>query len=168
MQPRPRRGRAGKAAGAGVAPALGDVLEFMRAIWGVSHGFQSASKRMHASLGITGPQRLVVRVLGGHPGASAGQLAEILRLHPSTLTGVLRRLEDRGVIARRRAAHDRRQMHFRLTAAGAAIDRRHKGTVEAAVRRGLAGIPPRSLVAAERVLRALEAALGEASGGRRD
>ena len=76
------------------------------------------------------------------PGLAAGKLANVLHLHPSTLTGVLRRLEDRGVIARRPGERDRRQARLYLTAAGAAIDRRHAGTVEAAVRRVLAGLDP--------------------------
>ena len=84
----------------------------MRVIWGISHGLQSTSKRMEARLGITGPQRLVVRILGYQPGATAGELARVLRLHPSTLTGVLRRLEDRGLIARSPGEHDRRQAPF--------------------------------------------------------
>ena len=112
----------------------------MRVIWGISHGLQSTSKRMEVELGITGPQRLVVRIVGRCPGTTAGQLAEILQLHPSTLTGVLRRLEQRGVLERSRGKRDRRQARLRLTPAGRAIDRRHAGTVEAAVRRVLSNL----------------------------
>ena len=60
---------------------FGSVLEFMRLIWALDHGLQSLSKRMHASFGLTGPQRVTLRVLGRRPGISAGTLAEILRLH---------------------------------------------------------------------------------------
>ncbi len=166
MRRQTRRGKRKTTAETGVAPGLGGVLEFMRTIWGISHGLQSASKRMEARLGITGPQRLAVRILGRHPGASAGQLANILRLHPSTLTGILRRLEDRGVIVRSRVERDRRQASLRLTAAGRAIDRRHKGTVEAAIERVLADVPPETIESAARVLGALEAALTGRAGGR--
>lgn len=141
-------------------PVLGSVLEFMRLIWGVSHGLQSASKRMGTELGITGPQRLVVRIVGRCPGVSAGQLAEILQLDPSTLTGVLRRLEDRGVLERTRGERDRRQARLRLTPVGRGVDRRHAGTVEAAVRRVLSDLERERIAAAADVLRALERALG--------
>ena len=113
--PRKRGGRQNAPAVCGDGPVLGDVLEFMRLIWGVSHRLQSTSKRMEADMGITGPQRLVVRIVGRCPGTSAGQLAGILQLHPSTLTGVLRRLEDRGVLERSRGERDRRQARLRLT-----------------------------------------------------
>ena len=71
--------------------ALGPVLEFMRTLWALDHALQSASKRMESRLRVTAPQRLVVRIVGRYPGVSAGELSEILHLHPSTLTGILGR-----------------------------------------------------------------------------
>src|SRR5690606_28445142 len=84
-----------------------------------------------------GPQRLVIRVLGRSPGSTASDVAGILGLHPSTLTGILKRLEAQGMIARKIDAEDRRRVRFRLTAKGLGVDRERKGTVEAAVRRAL-------------------------------
>ena len=77
-------------------PPLGAVLDFMRLLWAVDHALQSASKRMESAFGMTSPQRLVVRIVGRFPGIAAGRVAEILHVHPSTLTGVLKRLEARG------------------------------------------------------------------------
>ena len=51
-------------------------------------------KRMEQRSGVTGPQRLVLRVVGLFPGISAGALARLLHVHPSTLTGVLHRLRS--------------------------------------------------------------------------
>src|SRR5919108_5083730 len=82
-------------------PPLGAVLDFMRLLWAVDHSLQSASKRMESQHGITGPQRLVVRIVGRFPGIAAGRVAEILHVHPSTLTGILKRLEQRGILQRR-------------------------------------------------------------------
>jgi DNA-binding MarR family transcriptional regulator len=155
----PVRDRDHAHAGRVAAPALGGILEFMRLIWGVGHGLQATSKRMESELGVTGPQRLVVRIVGRCPGLTAGTLADVLRLHPSTLTGVLRRLEDRGVLERCPGERDRRQARLHLTPAGRAIDRRHAGTVEAAVRRGLSGVDAERIRAAAEVLHALETAL---------
>src|SRR6266540_480401 len=95
---------------------LGPVLEFMRALWALDHALQSASKRMESRLGITAPQRLVVRIVGRFPGISAGEVAEILHVHPSTLTGVLKRLEGRGFVARRADPRDARRALLGLTA----------------------------------------------------
>jgi hypothetical protein len=76
-------------------PPLGETIDFLRLIWRVDHALHQASKRMQASLGVTGPQRLVIRIVGRFPGLTAGQLAEILYVDPSTMTGVLERLERR-------------------------------------------------------------------------
>jgi DNA-binding MarR family transcriptional regulator len=58
---------------------------------------------------VTGPQRLVLRLLGLQPGVSADELAATLHVHPSTLTGILRRLEDQGLLARDPHPADRRR-----------------------------------------------------------
>ena len=42
---------------------LDPVLDFMRLLWSVEHGLERMSKRMGNELGITGPQRLVLRIV---------------------------------------------------------------------------------------------------------
>ena len=59
------------------------MLQFMQLLWAVAHGLERASKRMTREIGVTGPQRLVLRVAGLRPGLSAGHLAAILHVHPS-------------------------------------------------------------------------------------
>lgn len=134
------------------ARRLGRVLEFMRRLWAVDHELQSTSKWMEARLGVTGPQRLVIRMIGCFPGISAGALAELLHVHPSTLTGVLRRLDERRVIRRTTDPRDSRRALFWLTANGRRVDRLRFGTVEAAITRALAQASSRSLAAVRGVL----------------
>ena len=86
----------------------------MRLLWSIEHGLQKMSKRMESELGVTGPQRLVLRVVGRFPGVSAGELAEIVRLHPSTITGILQRLVARGLLERERDRADSRRTRLRL------------------------------------------------------
>ena len=138
---------------------LGEVLDFMKLLWAVDHGLQSTSKRMEAKMGVTGPQRLVIRIVGRYPGISAGQLAEIMQLHPSTLTGVLKRLQERGIIERRADPKDGRRALLGLTARGRELDSLRTGTVEAAVRQALKTMPRRKLEAAQDVLAAVAEAL---------
>ncbi len=142
------------------ADQLGPVLEFMKQLWALDHGLQSMSKRMEARFGITGPQRLVVRIVGRFPGISAGALAEVLHVHPSTLTGVLRRLETRGMLLRRADPRDARRALFGLTPRGRKMDTLRTGTVEQAVRRVLLRLPD-DIGAAERILTALAAELAQ-------
>lgn len=143
----------------GSAEPLGKVLDFMRLIWALDHGLQSLSKRMHATVGLTGPQRIALRVLGRRPGISAGALADVLRLHPSTLTGILHRLERRGLVRRMRDPEDGRRARLELTPRGRKLDVPSPGTVEAVVARVLAGIPENRLRSGADVLAAVSAAL---------
>lgn len=131
---------------------LGPVLEFLRALWAVNHELETASRRMRARLGVTGPERMVVRLVGRYPGISAGDLARILLVHPSTLTGLLKRLVARGLLTRRADAIDARRALFTLTPRGASIDVVRKGTVEAALTAALAALSPRDVRAAAAVL----------------
>jgi DNA-binding MarR family transcriptional regulator len=143
---------------------LGPVLDFMRALWALDHSLQSASKRMEAQLGVTAPQRLVIRIVGRFPGISAGEVSEILHLHPSTLTGVLKRLEQRGLVARRADPGDARRALLDLTAQGRDVDGLRSGTVESAVRRALRRMPPaavRTVREATEILAGELARLGE-------
>jgi DNA-binding MarR family transcriptional regulator len=134
---------------------LGTAFEFLRALWAVDHQLQSASKRMEGASGVTGPQRMVIRLVGRYPGIAAGQVSALLHLHPSTLTGVLQRLEKAGHLARRPDPEDGRRARLVLTPRGKAIDALRSGTIEAAVRRSLARLSPRSVIVAREVLEAL-------------
>ena len=138
---------------------LGKVLDFMRLLWSVDHGLQSLSKRMDARLGVTGPQRLVVRIVGRFPGISPGEVADILKVHKSTLTGVLQRLEKRGLIERKASPDDRRRSLVWLTPAGQKVDAVRSGTVEAALRRAMNKLSADKLTAAEAVLTVFAAEL---------
>jgi DNA-binding MarR family transcriptional regulator len=135
--------------------ALGHALGFMRALWAVDHELQSASKRLEATVGVTGPQRMVIRLVGRYPGISAGQVSDLLHLHPSTLTGILKRLELAGQLVRRPDPADGRRALLVLTSRGRSIDAVRGGTIEAGVRRALLRLSPRSIAAAREVLEAL-------------
>lgn len=147
----------------GPQASLGRVLDFMRLLWAVEHGLTRVSRRMERTAGITGPQRMVVRLVGQHPGISAGDLARTLHVHPSTLTEVLKRLTDRGVLERAQDPADARRALFRLTRRGLELDAQRRGTGESRVRVALASLSDQDLAAAARVLARLAQALAAES-----
>jgi MarR family transcriptional regulator, organic hydroperoxide resistance regulator len=136
-----------------------ESLRFMKALWSLVHGLDVRSKWMERNLGITGPQRLVLRIVGRQPGLAASDIAGALDLHPSTLTGILSRLEQRGYLTRDVDPSDRRRARFRLTPRGQRIDRERKGTVEAAVRRALSRASDSQIAHTETFLASLAAEL---------
>lgn len=143
---------------------LDPVLDFMRLLWTVEHGLQRTSKRMESTLGITGPQRLVLRIVNRYPGVSAGELAHIVQLHPSTVTGILQRLVSKGLLVRERDPEDNRRVRLQLRGQAASIVRSGPGTVEAVVTRLLARTPATDL----RRVRALLSALADALNAQAD
>jgi len=133
-------------------PPLGPELDLLRLLWRIDHALQRRSKRMARELGPTGPQRLVLRLVGRFPGLPPGELARLLHLDPGTLSGILKRLESAGWLTRRPDPKDRRRALLGLTAAGRALDTRDPATIEDAVRRTLAHSSAPDLAAARALL----------------
>jgi MarR family transcriptional regulator, organic hydroperoxide resistance regulator len=160
----PRRATAGRTSPARGArqsegAATDASLDFLRVIWRVDHGLQRMSKQLESAFGVTGPQRLVLRIVGRRPGICAGDLAGVLHVHPSTLTGILRRLGERRLIARDADPRDGRRAMLRLTAAGKRLDVEAPGSEEAIVRRVLGRTSEARASATKRLLEALTAEL---------
>jgi DNA-binding MarR family transcriptional regulator len=135
------------------------VLSLLSALWQLDHALQARSRQMAQTLGVTGPQRFVLRLVTRTPGISAGELARQLHLDPSTLTGVLRRLEARGLLERKRDAADGRRQLLTATAQGAQLAAPSALSVEATVRKVLARTPALQVEHARSVVEALAAAL---------
>lgn len=131
------------------------TLEFMRALWALDHALRTRSKWMKRAVGVTGPQRLVLRLVGRSPGISAGALAEALHVDPSTLTGVLERLVRRRLLVRKKDPRDARRAVLRLTERGKSFDKVRAGTVEAAVLRVLSSVDERDVAVVQSVIAAL-------------
>jgi DNA-binding MarR family transcriptional regulator len=133
----------------------------MQLIWALDHALQTRSKGMRSSIGVTGPQRLAIRLIARFPGIPAGQLAELMHADPSTLTGILKRLERQGLVKRRPDPRDGRRALFGVTEGGRRIDAARAGTVEAAVEAAIAATPPMKLQHAREVLKTLTQSLSE-------
>lgn len=129
------------------------VLHFLRAIWRLEHALERASKRMEDTMGISGPQRFALRMIGTRPGMTASELADALHLHRSTITGITRRLASRRLITRTANETDGRVVHLHLTDAGRAITKpAAAGTIERAVTRTLKQSSASQRAAAEALL----------------
>jgi DNA-binding MarR family transcriptional regulator len=135
--------------------SLGPTLEFLRLLWAINHGLNKTSRKMQSYFGVTGQQRLVIRIVGAQPGISAGDLARILHIHPSTLTGILQRLAERRLIKRVSHPDDARRVQLELTAKGSRLTAPGVGAVEAAVKRVLGRFGESNLQATRDLLVAL-------------
>ncbi|QCG97011.1 winged helix-turn-helix transcriptional regulator [Azospirillum sp. TSA2s] len=98
---------------------LDDQLCF--ALYMTSMAITRTYKPMLDAMGITYPQYLILSVLGEADGATVGAIAERLALESSTVTPPVKRLEQAGLVERRRSRMDERQVQVWLTDAGRAM-----------------------------------------------
>lgn len=89
------------------------------------------------------------------PAITPGQLADVLHLHPSTVTGLLKRLQRQGLLRRQPHPSDGRRVIVTLTEKGRRASAPGTHTVEALVARALAVFPAAKIEAAEEVLRTM-------------
>ena len=74
------------------------------------------------SLGLTYPQYLVMLVLWEHDEQPVNDIAKRLKLNTNTVTPLLKRMEDEGVLTRTKGRTDLRQVIVSLTAKGKAME----------------------------------------------
>lgn len=159
--------RVGDRSDPGESAPLGVALEFLRQLWAVDHGLAKFSKRMERRIGVTGPQRLAVRIIGRRPGIAPAELAALLHVERGAATGLLKRLAVKRLVSRVHDRADARRWHLYLTPEGRRIDRIDRGTIEAQVRRVLEGSTPEEVASAARVMARLTRGLTTGEGGER-
>jgi DNA-binding MarR family transcriptional regulator len=137
------------------AQRLPNALAFLRLLWATDHGLRSVSRGMQRRLGLTGPQRLVLRFVSKFPNSKPSELAHLLHLDRGTVTGILERLAAQQLVTRKANERDGRSVLIRLTARGQLLDRELPGTVEGCVQRALAALPRAKVEAAKLVLEAV-------------
>lgn len=77
-----------------------------------------------APLGLTHPQYLVMLALWENDGLTLRALSDVLRLEPATVSPLVKRLEDAGLLRRDRRAGDDRAFSLTVTEQGRALRER--------------------------------------------
>jgi len=93
-------------------------------LYGTSLAINRTYKPMLDELGLTYPQYLVLSALWERDGQTIGGIGARLDLEPSTITPLVKRLEQAGLVTRERNRLDERQVQFRLRPAGADLRER--------------------------------------------
>ncbi len=93
-------------------------LAIFRAIRRLQQAAEIHSKRLSRYGGLTPLQLLILHVLAVEGELTATQLAKLVSLSQASLSGVLDRLEGRGLLYRRRDEQDRRKSWLHLDPAG--------------------------------------------------
>ncbi len=99
------------------------------AIYGAAHAFTRAYKPLLEPLGLTYPQYLVMMALWAEDGQKVKMLGDRLGLDSGTLSPLLKRLEQSGLVSRKRDAEDERQVKITLTPQGLELKERASGVM---------------------------------------
>ena len=141
-------------------------LQVCFALYSTNLAMAKVYRKLLRELDLTYPQYLVMMVLweeGADDNAplSVSRIGERLFLDSATLTPLLKRLENAGLLQRRRAAEDERRVEVRLTDAGRALRRRAEAIPEAVA--CASRCEPEELVALKEQLETLRRRLTETS-----
>lgn len=121
--------------------ATATPMHLLGLLWRADHALGRLSRQMLGQLGVTSPQRVALRAIAFDPELSAAALARALHVDRSSVAGILRRLQQAGLVELTPHPQDRRRARLGLTPRGRAMDSLAEGTVEAAMARTLAGMP---------------------------
>ena len=132
-----------------------EVAEVVNGLRRLFKAIQEYSKRIFKRTGLSGPQVWALTVLEAEPGLSQGELAERLYAHRSTVSGILERLEERGVIRRITDPDDRRGIRLSLTPLGRRILKKSPPPVQIGLRRALERLPNAQLRRFRRTLQSV-------------
>jgi DNA-binding MarR family transcriptional regulator len=95
--------------------AIAEIMQGLRRVFRTIHDYyREVSKKW----GITGPQLWLLKILANGEPMRHGELSKKMYLHPSTISGVVDRLEKKGYVTRVRDHEDRRVVKVELTYEG--------------------------------------------------
>lgn len=95
-----------------------DFIPVMRELVRAYQAFSSYDARGYEGTGLTVPQADVLFTLGNTEGLSFKQIGELTLITKGTLTGIIDRMEQKGLVKRKVSAEDRRITLVRLTRRG--------------------------------------------------
>ena len=79
------------------------------------------SRYLVKRVGLTGPQLVILQEVHQSGEVATGEIARAISLSQATVTGILERMEKRGLVTRRRSDIDRRRVIVSLTPTGEAL-----------------------------------------------
>jgi DNA-binding MarR family transcriptional regulator len=96
-------------------------LRILQALRRIIRAVDLHSHKLSTQHKITGPQLACLLAVKQDNSITSGNLAKNVYLSPSTVVGIVDRLEEKQLVSRKRSSEDRRQVHISITPAGEAL-----------------------------------------------
>jgi DNA-binding MarR family transcriptional regulator len=121
---------------------VAEILDNIRRVFQVVN---EQSKRVERETGLTGPQVWGIKVIADEGNIRVSDLAKKMYLHPTTVVGILDRLEKRGLVSRSRSQEDRRVVDVALTEEGKCLVAKSPEAASNKITRGLESLSTNEL-----------------------
>ncbi|MGN6589148.1 MAG: MarR family winged helix-turn-helix transcriptional regulator [Sphingomicrobium sp.] len=117
-----------------------------------AHALRKAFDRRAVGLGVTRAQWKLLFRLERHPGLRQIELADMLDIEPITLSRIVDRLEEGGLVERLADPADRRAWRLHVTARAQPLIEKLRGVADEMTADAFAGIDPKHIEIARQVL----------------
>jgi len=127
-------------AGSAAAPVRYD-LRILRALRRIIHSVDLYSKELAATNKITAPQLICLLHVVNNGPVSATAIGREVHLSPSTVVGILDRLEEKKLVERQRSREDRRIVRVTATREGIELSQKAPSPLQQTLADSLADLP---------------------------
>ena len=141
-----------------------DTRTVLNAVRRIVHALHASSRWAEKHVGLSGAQLFVLHTLAESPPLSLNELAARTHTHQSSVSTVVSRLVECGLVVRGRSPVDGRQVTLGLSTVGRRLVEEAPDPVQKRLIGGIERLPARERVALARSLEALTEAM-EAGGG---
>jgi len=117
-----------------------------------AHALRKAFDRRAVGIGVTRAQWKVLFRLERYPGLRQIELAEILDIEPITLSRIIDRLEESGLVQRVSDPADRRAWRLHVTAQAQPLIAKLHGVADVIIAEAFAGMDPKDIETTRKVL----------------
>jgi DNA-binding MarR family transcriptional regulator len=117
-----------------------------------AHALRKAFDRRAVGMGVTRAQWKVLFRLERQPGLRQIELADMLDIEPITLSRIVDRLEEAGLVERVADPADRRAWRLHVTAKAQPLIEKLRGVADEMIAEAFAGIDPRDIEITRQVL----------------
>lgn len=117
-----------------------------------AHALRKAFGRRAAALGVTGAQWKVLFKLTVKPGLRQGELADMLDVEPITLSRIIDRLQEAGLVERQADPDDRRAWRLQVTEKAKPVAAKLRAIANEMSAEAFAGIDQEDIETTRRVL----------------
>lgn len=119
-----------------------DTQAVLDAIRRIVHGLREASRWAERHVGLSGAQLFVLQTLAEAPAISVNELAARTHTHQSSVSTVVSRLVQRGLVKRVRSSADARSVALSLSAQGRRVAARAPDVPQERLIRGVNALTP--------------------------